>query len=183
MSLGEKPLDLKPVIIETSLPETIDGILAKVREILMLGGIQALSLSNDGIIHYERLAMPTGTTPDMELQNDFTSLSIMDIVRRIPMEELEIDRFDPETQLVRIMLRFPPRYLSPTHIVMGLDSQFWRWLDLEHIDPKLKENFLNCMVIETADLPADIFLVCGAKSRYATIAELKYVIKGNIVFK
>jgi len=174
------------VTIKTDLPDSIDGILEKVRQILMLGEVHAVSLRLNEPITYQRLLREGSELKPEETSQGFTELSIMDVVRNVPMEDfhqvyqtLIAQLSSPQEVLLRMFLYMTDRGMHVTHLITAPypGAYLWPWLGLDlHRAPEV---VFGARVEEDKELNPDVFLLCGARTKLATISEIGFVLKGS----
>lgn len=173
----------KLITIQAELPHTVDGILERVRQILLLGEVQSLSLRVGEPISYQRLIRTDEEIDPSESTQGFAELGLIDIVRNVPMEDFyhmhghaEVDR-TPNEEVVHMWLHMEHRGWYVTHIMTSPSpgTNFWKWLGLQFAP----DVFLGARVEESGELNDDVFLLCGAKTKLAAITEIGLVLKGN----
>lgn len=169
----------KVVTVQTPLPEDVDGILDRVREIILLGEVQSISIKLGEPIIYQRLVRPGEEINASESTQSFTGLSVADVVRNVPMKEWSIKDESPHEQIWAMFMYMNRRLWVPTHVLISEDSKFWSWLGLDEHAPI--NNFFGARVEFDTTLPDHVFIICGAASRNATISEISFSLKGNIL--
>lgn len=175
------------VTVQTEMPTEIDGILEAVRKIIMLGGVQSLTLQDGEPITYRRLVRPGEEIKPGESTQSFVELTPLEVVRNVPMEEFaweEGDAKTPQEQVLWMFLFMSVRKWVVTHILLGANTQFWRWLKLwtgPLSDTSTIEQFLGARVEREPQLPSDVFILCGARTKHATMSEISFALKGNMI--
>jgi hypothetical protein len=172
----------KLVTLQADLPETVDGILDKLREILLKGDIQLITIKDGEPIMYQRVVQHDEEIPAVESTQSFAGLGLMDIVRNTEMEE-----FDPKEQgLLHVpgQIVFFWAYLFmehqewvPSFLLVGEDTQFWSWLSIPKRVGRKLDRFVGLRVERDKIVPPDVFILCGARHRGASITEVKYSLK------
>lgn len=171
------------ITVQTDLPGNIDGILERIREILMMGRVQTLRLALGEPLTYQRMVLPGEERLPSEDPQGFAELDILDVVRNVEMEEfnesyasvLAGNAETPHQLLVQMFLYMNVKGLEVTHLVVPVNTEFWMWIK----SPMALERFLGARVEITRSLNKDVFLICGARSKVATIAEIVFVLKGS----
>jgi hypothetical protein len=181
MSIGGVEHQGKLVTIQTELPGSVDGILGALRQILLLGNVQEVSVKNGEPIVYRRYVSAGEEIHPSESTASFAEMGIMDIIRNVTMEELDFEKLfvredpAPYAEVCAMMLHMSRKSLVHTHLVLSSDTRFWEWMMMPAV-----EQFAGALVEYQKGISDDVFLLCGAKSRAATITEITLVIKGNI---
>lgn len=168
----------KVVTVQTPLPEDVDGILERVREIILLGEVQSIAIKIGEPIIYQRLVRPGEEISASESTQSFTGLSIADIVRNVPMREWDAKDQTPHEQIWGMFMFMSKRFWATTHILISEDSKFWSWLGLDETAPI--HSIFGARVETDTTLPDHVFIICGASSKNATISEINFSLKGNI---
>lgn len=171
----------KLVTVQSALPQDIDGILDAVRKIIMLGEVQTITLRTDEPIMYQRF-VPAGEEilPEEGTQS-FAELTPYEILRNIPMDDwLPVNReAHPASILVDMFLHMAALGWVVTHLVLSESPKFWKWLGASPTVTANLNQFLGARVERSTDLPSDVFILCGSRTRHATIAEVSLALKGT----
>jgi len=170
------------VTIQADMPGDIDGILDTVRRIILMGEIQSLTLKSDEPITYQRFVRPGEELKPSESTASFAELSAMEVVRNVPMEEFSGDGGgNVNSYLIRMFAQMAFDGWVVTHLLVGEHTQFWAWQGIEPIISKRLTQFLGARIEREKTLPSSVFILCGSKTRSATISEICCALKGNIV--
>jgi hypothetical protein len=173
------------VTVQHEMPEDIDGILDAVRKIILLGRVQSITLQDGEPIVYRRLVNPGEEAKAGESTQSFAELTPLEIVRNVPMEEFAWDdKKTPQEQLLWMFLFMSTRKWTVTHILLSEDTKFWKWLGFPvgpMNDMSVVEQYLGARIERDDQLPSDVFILCGARTRHATISEIGFSLKGNMV--
>jgi hypothetical protein len=175
----------KLVTIRTDLPDSIDGILEKIRQILLLGEVHSLTLRLNEPITYQRLLREGSELKLEETSQGFAELTIMDVVRNVPMEDFHqifqvlVGDFTPHQMLLHMFMYVVEKGLQVTHVVTAPypGTYLWSWLGLKQL--RAPEFLFGARVEEDKELNPDVFLLCGARTKLATISEIGFVLKGS----
>lgn len=127
-------------------------------------------------IYIEKL-VPEGTAEAGEQES--VSLSIHDVIRNRELEEYESDgTLKPHEQLWEIFDMIHKDGFEVCNIVAGNKTAFQKWLGFRI--PQVGMRVFGIPFEVVGDLPPDVFIVCGAKSRTADPDEITYCVKGTI---
>jgi hypothetical protein len=174
------------VTVQAELPPTVDGILERVRQILLLGEVQNLSLKVDEPIVYQRMVRSDEEVDPSESTQGFAELSLMDIVRNVPMEDFGqsyqstlMGEMNPHETLTHMWRFMEQQGWYVTHILTSPHpgTLLWPWLGIKEL--RAPETFFGARVEQSKEVNPDVFLLCGARSRLAAISEIGLVLKGN----
>ena len=184
--LGGQQEQAKLTTIQVPLPEDVDGILDVVRTIILKGEIQNISITNGEPITYQRRLNPGEEISPSESTQGFAELTPQEVTRNIPMEEFDDMEYDLEgvnvyVKLVWMFILLENRGLAVTHLIVSEDTDFWTWLGVQKQLGVGISKFLGARIEHDSDLPPTVFLLCAAKHKSATIAEIEYILKGNAV--
>ncbi len=172
----------KVVTVQTDLPGNVDGILEAVRKILLLGDVQSVTLRDGHPITYQRFIRRGEEVNPAEAPQGFAELTPFEVVRNVPMEEWSPPtgkKLSPAEQLMWMSIDMVIQGWSVTHILLGSKSSFWAWTGIpQTVVPAFNQLFGARIEIDK-HIPNDTFLLCGSKSRVATIAEIGFVLKGT----
>jgi hypothetical protein len=163
------------------MPGDIDGILDTVRRIILMGEVQSISIRNDEPITYQRFVRPGEELKPSESTSSFAELSAMEVVRNVPMEEYPPGTLSPADTVLKMFIAMAFDGWVVTHILIGDHTQFWTWLGIEPLYSKRISQFLGARIEREKTLPSGVFILCGSKTRSATISEIGCALKGNIV--
>lgn len=169
------------VTVQTELPDDVDGILDAIRKIIMMGEVQSLTLKTNEPIVYQRFVRHGEEIKPEESTQSYVELTAYEILRNIPMEEWDPSESNmrPHETIVWMFTDMAVRGWTVTHLVVGENTAFWSWLGMPpRADQSLKQ-FLGARIERTKELPGEVFILCGSKSRQATIAEIGFALKGT----
>lgn len=178
--LGKKQTG-RLVRLNKECPDDIDGIVDTVRGILLSGSVQSLVLKNGEPISYERMMMPGEETLPRDSTESFAELTPFEVIRNVPMEEFSYEEFndDDATPHEKVMWAF--MYLEQkwrvSHILLHPDTKLWKWLDFGKAMVRDMNYLLGARVEWDRLVPDDVYILCGARTRHATIAEIECSIK------
>jgi len=164
--------------ISVACPDDIDGIVDRIRQIILIGQVQTITLKNGEPIVYERLVQPGEEIKPQESTEGFAELTPFEVVRNVPMEEFRIEEYvttkpAPHQTLVWSFIHLHLQDWIVTHILLGQETNFWKWLGMPRRGRGLQTtHFLNARVEEDKQVPENIYILCGARTRHATIAEI-----------
>lgn len=176
--IGGESQQARLVTRHSELPSTVDGILEKVRQILLMGEVQSLSLKMKEPIVYQILVHGTEEVSPSESTQGFAELSLMDIVRNTKMDDFQYvsETISPHKLVMDMWRNLEVHDWYVTHILISSHQPlFWPWLGIEFAP----EVFLGARVEQSDEVNPDVFLLCGARSRLAAITEIGLVLKGN----
>jgi hypothetical protein len=179
MGLGGQEAAGKVVTVQAELPHDVDGILDAIRNILLMGEVQTIALVDGQPITYKRFVRHGEELKPSESTQSFAELTPFEIVRNVQMEEWEEEgkreSKTPADMLLRMIHHMGHYGWVVTHILLSERSPFWLWLGL----PSALEQFVGARVEVDKKMPTDVFILCGARSRGATIAEVGFALKGT----
>ncbi len=125
----------------------------------------------------ERVILLEKLLPEAEAKD--LLISWHDIVRQRPMDEYPLEGeasvFVHLAAMVDILSRSG---LEPAQILVGDRNIFQKWLGLR-ISP-IHPSVFGIPLTVIQELPSDIFVLCGARSREADAADIEYSLKGTI---
>jgi len=168
------------VTVQTDMPGDIDGILDAVRRIILMGEIQSITIRNEEPIAYQRFVRPGEEIKPSESTSSFAELSAMEVVRNVPMEEFSGGGGNVNAYLIRMFTQMAFDGWVVTHLLIGDHTKFWDWQGIEPIYAKRLTQFLGARIEREKTLPSGVFILCGSKTRSATISEIGCALKGNI---
>jgi len=167
------------VTVQTELPADVDSIVEAIRKIILLGEVQSIVVKTGEPIVYQRFIRNGEEISPEESTQSFAELTAYEIIRNIVMEEWSADEGEsPHTTLVLMFAHMAENDWVVTHIVLGEDSDFWRWLRLPAKADQNFKQFCGARIEKSKELPKDAFILCGSKTRHATIAEIGFALKG-----
>lgn len=182
--LGGQQVGGKVVTVQRELPADIDGITDAVRQILLLGEVQSVSLKLGEPIVYERFVRDGEEMLPQETSQGFAQMTPMEIVRNVHMEEF--DPFedangstDPHVTLTMMIMSLELQQLNVTHLIIPADGSFWKWFGLQRRLARQLKHFMGARIEAVTELPTGTFLLCGARHRSATLPEITFVLKGS----
>jgi hypothetical protein len=181
--IGDNDTKGRLVTIRETMPGDIDGILEAIRRIILMGDIRSVSLRHNEPITYQRILRPGEEIKSSESTASFAELSPIDVVRQISMEEYvdeSLEDKSPHSRVMRMFLYMGFDGWVTTHLLMGEKTGFWDWLNVPSLVHKRLNQFLGARIEREKTLPEDVFVLCGAKTKSATIAEIGYALKGNV---
>lgn len=170
------------VTVQTELPEDIDGILEAIRKIIMLGEVQTLTLKTNEPITYQRFVRHGEEVKPEESTQSYVELTAYEILRNVQMEEWDSEADEsvtPHATLVWMFADMAIRGWVVTHLVVGENTRFWEWLNMPPRADQALKQFLGARLERTKELPSEVFILCGAKSKQATITEIGFALKGT----
>ena len=173
----------KLITVQEELPQDVDGILDAVRKIILMGSVQTITLKDGEPITYQRVVRP-GETP-VEGSASFAELTPYEVVRNTPMEEFVEGQLTQDLRVcvVEMFLRMALEGWVVTHLLLGEGTKFWSELKVLSSMSRMLPNFMGARIEYDKLLPEDVFILCGARTKHATIAEIKFSLKGNVYGK
>jgi hypothetical protein len=181
--IGDNDTKGRLVTIQETMPGDIDGILEAVRRIILLGDIRSVSLRHNEPITYQRIIRPGEEIKSSESTASFAELSPIDVVRQVQMEEFvdeAVESRDSHSRVMRMFLYMGFDGWNVTHMLVAEKTSFWEWLKIPSLVHKRLSQFLGARIERDKTVPEDVFILCGAKTKSATIAEIGYALKGNV---
>lgn len=170
----------KLITVQNPLPADIDGILEAVRKIIMLGEVQTITLKTDEPIMYQRFVAAGEEIRPEESTQSYAELTPYEILRNIQMDEWgPIGNEHPAAVIMDMFVHMSVLGWVVTHIVLSENTKFWKWLGVPDAVVIHLKQFLGARIEISAELPSDVFILCGAKTRHATIAEVGLALKGT----
>lgn len=179
MGIGGQEAVGRLVTVQAELPQDIDGILDAVRKIILLGEVQTLTLKEGEPITYQRFVHEGEELLPQESTQSFAELSAYDVVRNVHMEEwVSEEGKSPHETLVDMFLEMAMDRWVVTHLLIGERTSFWKWLGTPPRTEQLIDQFMGARIEKCKEVPTDVFILCGARTRQATIAEIGFSMKG-----
>lgn len=166
------------VTVQAELPSDIDGILDAIRKIVMMGEVQSITLKNDEPITYQRFVAVGEEIRPEESTQAYVELTAYEIIRNVPMDEWAPGVGTPHSTLMDMFVAMGLLGWIVTHLVLAEDTLFWEWLGIPHTSIANLKQFLGARIERSKELPSGVFILCGAKTRHATIAEVGMALKG-----
>jgi hypothetical protein len=175
----------KIITSQIPLPDTVDGVIDALREIILKGSVTGISVKNGEPIIYERYLAPGAESSPEDDTHGFTELNPIDVLRNVDMDEFDeadygMEHLDGPGRLMWMFLLLEGQGYSVTHIVLSTDSAFWPWIGIAPAARNTMERFLGARVVLEEAIPSNAFLLCGSPHRGATVAEIKFALKGNV---
>jgi hypothetical protein len=177
--IGGQEASGKLVTVQAELPEDIDDILDAVRRIVMLGEVQTITLKSGEPITYQRLVRAGEEIRPEESTQSYAELTPYEIIRNVPMEEWAQGVGTPHSTVMDMFLAMGLLGWMVTHLVLAENTEFWKWLDIPPTSTVNIKQFLGARIERSKELPSGVFILCGAKTRHATIAEVGMALKGT----
>jgi len=173
----------KLITVQATLPGDIDGITDAIRQIMLLGEVQAITIKNGEPITYQRFVRDGEEALPRESTQSFAELTPLQVVRNISMEEWsaapEVRNARPIEKLFWMFLHMASRRWVVTHVIVGESTEFWKWLGLPSDMHEAVDQFLGARIERDKLLPSETFILCGGRTRSATIAEVGHALKGS----
>jgi len=175
----------KLITVKTELPRDVDGIMDAIRKIILMGEVQSVVIKNGEPIVYTRYTREGDEALPHESTQSFAELDLLDVIRQIPMEELDPDDHglqgaDPASHIMWMMITLAHKGFVPTHLLLGDTTAFWSWLSIPMMVATGLTNFMGLRVEYEERLHSDAFIIAAATTRNAVVAELACAMKGNI---
>lgn len=93
-------------------------------------------------------------------------------VRQKVLAEYVLEEGPPHEELFKIFDQIRQEEFEVTHILCG-GTAFNSWIRL----PKKARSVFGTPILVSPELPADVFIVCGASDREASIEDVEYSLK------
>jgi hypothetical protein len=147
--------------------------------------VVGISVKNGEPIIYERFVPAGAEVAPEESTHGFAELSPLDILRNVQMDEFDeadygMEHLDGPSRLMWMFVLLESQGYSVTHLVVAKNSQFWSWLGIGKAAVKDMDKLLGARIITEEAIPGNVFLLCGSPHRGATVAEIKFALKGNV---
>jgi hypothetical protein len=175
----------KVITAQVQLPDTVDGVVDALREIILKGNVTGISVKNGEPIIYERFVPEGAEIAPEDSTHGFAELKPLDILRNVQMDEFDesdygMEHLDGPSRLMWMFILLENQGYSVTHMVMSKQSQLWNWLGIGYKSASHMDKLLGARLIMEEALPENVFLLCGSPHRGATVAEIKFALKGNV---
>lgn len=160
------------------LPDSIDGILSLLREIMSAGQVQRIEFSTDSPVRVSRVVQDEGD-PDLVEPN----LGLDGVLRNIEMVEYFSEDATQYQVLVDMMQIIRKEGLNCVCWATGLDEDdlLNRWLEFDERGmPSGVEYLLDRPVFRIKSLPEDTLILCGSNYPSAEHNELTVAVKTAI---
>ncbi len=109
-----------------------------------------------------------------------TGLSFSDVARSVQMEEISFPTILKGPPAASYMLgMFNLIYSSgydASHLLIGPKSKIHKWLEI----PRLMTKIFGVPVIVVPDIPDDVIILTGSRSRECEPEDIEYLVKGNV---
>ena len=184
MSLGGIERKGNLATFKVDLPTDIDGIVDKLREILLKGEVQAITVRTGEPIVFQRFVTDGGELLPGDVEETFVDLTLAEIIRNIPMEEFSLQEqglegTSPQSLFFWMLLYTEMEGWVPTHMLVSESTEFWSWIGLSKRRGRKLEKFLGLHVERDKNFPDHAFLICGARHKGASITEIGFLLKGS----
>jgi len=170
----------KLITVQAELPQDVDGILDAVRRIILLGSVQTITLKDGEPITYQRVMRPGEEADPSETTASFAELTPLEVVRNVQMEEFHDGARTTFEKVVQMFNHMAFEGWTVTHVLVGESTNLWERLGLSGALARRLPHFMGARIERDKTLPEDVFILCGARTRHATIAEIKFALKGNV---
>jgi len=170
-----KALGGKLVTSQVELPSDIDGILDAVKTILKMGNVQSVKMSLGEPITYQRIYSEEDGHP-FDTSKSMVGLSIADVVRQRVVEESPYNESNALgcQHLIRAFMYMAVKEFVVTHLIVSPGTKLWNWLGLDPLLTARATSFLGAKLEMDKTLSPDKILLCGARTRTATVDEIEY---------
>lgn len=106
-------------------------------------------------------------------------LSMHDVIRSHPMEEIASDEKKPGLQVLWEMFSVVQEEgFEVNFITVGDKKKFQGWVGVRI--PMTKMSFFGIPLRVLAEIPSDVVLVCGARMREADVSDIEFSVKVSI---
>lgn len=108
-----------------------------------------------------------------------TGLSFSDVARSVQMEEVSFPDLTNISAQVYLLGMFNLIYASgydASHLLVGPKSRIHKWLGV----PRQMSKIFGVPVISVSDIPDDVIILAGARSRDSEPEDIEYLVKGNV---
>lgn len=181
-SLGGQDRKGKLVSVQIDLPTTVEGIVDRVREILLKGEVRSISIEDNKPITYQIMVQPgEEIAAEADVESLLSDLKLADIVRNNEMEEFNVREqglvgVSAQTLFFWTYFFLEHEGLFPTYLLIGEESDFWTWLGLTRRMRKLLR-LIGLRIERDKSIPSDTYLLCAAKHANADITEIVHTLK------
>jgi len=182
VGLGAAQL-LQLATAQVELPNTVDGIVEKVREILAKGNVQSITIKDGEPIIYQRMVSPGEEgVPQDPLEEWSSDVTLRDMYRNIEMEEFDLKEqglvgATPQTIMFWAIFYIEHENLIPTYLLVSKDSDFWPWIGLSRRQGRKLERFMGLKVERDEAVPPSSVIIFGANYPGAGVSEVRFALK------
>ena len=170
-----KALGGKVVEGRVDLPSDMDGVLDVVKTVLKLGGVQLIKMDLENGLTFKRVSSDSDNHP-FETSRSYVDMPITDVVRQKTVEESPLNgsnTLGPE-HLLRAFWCMSLKDLVVTHMIVGPGTVLWKWLGLDPMASAHLTHLMGAHLEVDKTLGKDKVLLCGARSKTATVDEIEY---------
>lgn len=143
---------------------------------------------NPTLVRYEKgkpyIYFEYSVERDADLEEDKDTNNIYYAIRNVQMAEYDGMNETSYKTFINMFRMIETRNLLVSHIVCGDVKKLMVWLDmlrpLDNVDEALQHTLFGVKITQIAELPDDVFILCGAPSKYAQPNEIIFILKGTI---
>ncbi|CAB4131195.1 hypothetical protein UFOVP276_161 [uncultured Caudovirales phage] len=166
---------------QVELPDSIDGIVEKVREILTKGNVRSISIRDGEPITYQRMASPAEVALD-PLEEWSSDITLGDMYRNVDMEEFDLKEqglvgASPQTVLFWAIYYIEHENMSPTHILVSKDSDLWSWIGLSRRQGRKLDRFMGLKIERAETIPTSAVILFGSNYPGAGVGDVRFALK------
>ena len=166
---------------EVPQPKGISAIMETLKEILGLGKVQSLLVELGKPVVFTRFVKEEEADRARQVEEQGAA-SLGDVARNVSMEEYSGRRQNgrPEEIFIDMLMGVSARRLSLTHIGLGPETRFFKWMDLDEMAYGGIAQFAGAEVIRDKDIPDEIMLLFAGPRAGGKPEEATFILKCHL---
>ena len=164
------------------MPKGLSKIMDTVREIFSMWKIHSLRMEVGKPISFTRFVKEEEAARTKQLEEE-GAFCLGDLVRNVTMEEYEIGegkRVTSREMFIDMLLGIAARRLHLTHIGLGPESLFFKWMDIDHLAYGGMTHFAGAEIVRDKQVPPDVLLILGSMAKNSRLEDTTFVLKGHM---
>lgn len=169
-------------VYQVPLPSGLGRILAVIREILAQGKVQSLQLELGKPITFTKFVKEEEAEKTKQVEAE-GKMSLGDIARNVMMEEYEAGegrRVTAQEVFLEMMLAISARRLHVTHIGLGTETNFFKWLGIDQMAYGGITNLAGAEIVWDKQVPGDNLLLAAGPNPAGPVDAVTFVMKAHM---
>lgn len=167
---------------QVPMPKGLTRIVSTIKEILAQGKVHSLQLELGKPISFTKFVKEE-EAEQSKMAEEQGKMTLGDVARNVLMEEYEIGedrRVTARDVFLEMMLAISARRLHVTHIGLGPETDFFKWLDIDQLAYGGIASLAGAEIVRDKQIPKDNLLMAAGPDPAGPVDATTFILKAHM---